>query len=173
MYAALPPSMAVSSSVNVSAHCALSTVGNTCPHSKVMALVCLGSEVKEDLRFIIVSGPLGELQAYQAYHSWFFCLLMQLVGARAAACHNSNLRPCSAAARALGSYLQRRFPQATAAASVDGARMQRKNLTRQFDESAQGIWEVGLLSLRWCYMVLNDLQNLPFLPWDTYINGLV
>jgi hypothetical protein len=25
--------------------------------------------VKEDLRFIIVSGPLGELQAYQAYHS--------------------------------------------------------------------------------------------------------
>ncbi|CAL1158790.1 unnamed protein product [Cladocopium goreaui] len=36
--------------------------------------------VKEDLRFIIVSGPLGE--------------------------------PCSAAARALGSYLQRRFPQA-------------------------------------------------------------
>jgi len=48
---------------------ALSTVGNTCPHSKVMALVCLGCEVKEDLRFIIVSGPLGELQAYQAYHS--------------------------------------------------------------------------------------------------------
>ena len=69
MYAALPPSMAVSFSVNVAAHCALSTVGNTCPHSKVMALVCLGCEVKEDLRFIIVSGPLGELQAYQAYHS--------------------------------------------------------------------------------------------------------